>query len=330
MPQSDFLIIGAGLAGLACAADLQKKGATVQIVDKGRGVGGRCATRRLGTTRLDHGAQFFTARTPRLQALCASGFEEGWLRIWNHGYPLWREESIISRPPGHPRYVPQNGMSELARQIGAEVQVYTETQITKIKKEKERAREESGVYSAEDANGNTYQANALILNLPPEQLLALASPLLPDTVQTALNAVTFNPCWAVFGLLETDIPVSWPALELENHPVLGFISRDHTRRPDGAPPALLLHATGDWTRAHFDMSPDAVQEIICAAAREIIGPFTLQETHTHRWKYAQPIHPYGKKCEWLSPEKIGFCGDWCEGARVEGAIESGWTLAALF
>ncbi len=42
-------------------------GADVVIVDKGRSVGGRLATRRIGSATVDHGAQFFTVRTPAFQ-----------------------------------------------------------------------------------------------------------------------------------------------------------------------------------------------------------------------------------------------------------------------
>ena len=70
-----------------------------------------------------------------------------------------------------------------------------------------------------------------------------------------------------------------------------------------------------------------VQEAVVAAAREIMGDFTLIETYSHRWKFAKPETPYGKSFEWLADKNIAFCGDWCEGGRVEGAIQSGWGLA---
>ncbi|MBC8101135.1 MAG: NAD(P)-binding protein, partial [Cytophagales bacterium] len=56
---TDFLVIGAGLAGLAFAGDAAASGASVRLLDKGRGVGGRTATRRFGDLRVDHGAQYF-------------------------------------------------------------------------------------------------------------------------------------------------------------------------------------------------------------------------------------------------------------------------------
>ena len=51
----DVLIIGAGLAGLSAANELQLAGYRVLVVDKGRGLGGRLAGRRIGgATFIDH------------------------------------------------------------------------------------------------------------------------------------------------------------------------------------------------------------------------------------------------------------------------------------
>ncbi|MFN9939342.1 MAG: FAD-dependent oxidoreductase, partial [bacterium] len=42
----DVVVVGAGVAGLACAGALRESGASVVVLEKSRGVGGRCATRR--------------------------------------------------------------------------------------------------------------------------------------------------------------------------------------------------------------------------------------------------------------------------------------------
>ena len=39
-------VIGAGIAGLSCATELQGAGVTVRIFEKSRGPGGRMSTRR--------------------------------------------------------------------------------------------------------------------------------------------------------------------------------------------------------------------------------------------------------------------------------------------
>ena len=74
MKATDVLIIGAGISGLLCATELRKADKSVRILDKGRGLGGRMATRRMAGGRLDHGAQYFTVRDSRLQA-----YADDWL-----------------------------------------------------------------------------------------------------------------------------------------------------------------------------------------------------------------------------------------------------------
>ena len=49
------IIIGAGMAGLACARRLADAGVIPVVLDKGRGIGGRAATRRAGEWQFDHG-----------------------------------------------------------------------------------------------------------------------------------------------------------------------------------------------------------------------------------------------------------------------------------
>ena len=68
MQQEKIIIIGAGMAGLTCARRLTYAGMDVRILDKGRGIGGRLATRRTDTgLTFDHGAQYVTARGPGFQ-----------------------------------------------------------------------------------------------------------------------------------------------------------------------------------------------------------------------------------------------------------------------
>ena len=57
-------VVGAGIAGLSCATELQQAGATVRIFEKSGGAAGRMSTRRGEDWQCDHGAQYFTARDP--------------------------------------------------------------------------------------------------------------------------------------------------------------------------------------------------------------------------------------------------------------------------
>lgn len=79
-------IIGAGIAGLSCAEMLQAAGHAVRVFDKGRGAGGRMATRRVptpsGDVTFDHGAQYFTTRNPAFAAAVTDWQASGVVAPW--------------------------------------------------------------------------------------------------------------------------------------------------------------------------------------------------------------------------------------------------------
>ena len=54
-----IVVIGAGISGSVCAWKLAKDGHDVTLVEKGRGVGGRMATRRMEGARIFIGKEKF-------------------------------------------------------------------------------------------------------------------------------------------------------------------------------------------------------------------------------------------------------------------------------
>ncbi|MBP1654772.1 MAG: hypothetical protein H6Q28_1328 [Bacteroidetes bacterium] len=79
---ADVLVVGAGMAGLSAAAALREAGLSVLTVEKGRGVGGRMASRRVGSAVFDHGAQFVTVRDSRFAAVMSEWERRGAAREW--------------------------------------------------------------------------------------------------------------------------------------------------------------------------------------------------------------------------------------------------------
>ena len=227
METTDFLVVGAGLAGLAFAKTATKAGASVRLLDKGRGAGGRMATRRVSDVPVDHGAQFFTARGEMLQAMVDAGLADGWLQVWSHGFPVWRDGAIVERPESYPRYAPFAGMNRVAKHLAANLDIITGATVTQIK-------EANGVYTAATDDGQTFSGHSLILNLPPVQLLTLAQDLLSPEDAASIKTVEYLPAWTLIARLSDDIDgATWSAVELDAHTTLGWLSRDHTKRGDG-------------------------------------------------------------------------------------------------
>ena len=63
MPEGT-IIVGAGVAGLACGRALQRAGRKVVLLERAREVGGRCATRSCEGQPVDLGPMFFHGQDP--------------------------------------------------------------------------------------------------------------------------------------------------------------------------------------------------------------------------------------------------------------------------
>ena len=107
----NIIIVGAGISGCVCANRLAMSGHTVTLIEKGRGVGGRMSTRRMNGARIDHGAQFFTARDPRMKELVKDWEEQGIVVPWYDHVP--GREDI----PQSIRYRGVNGMTNPAKRL---------------------------------------------------------------------------------------------------------------------------------------------------------------------------------------------------------------------
>lgn len=131
MSKKHVLVVGAGMSGLMAARTLEQAGHTVTVVDKGRGVGGRMATRRVQQAVFDHGAQFFTVRHPRfatiVEGLVGSGAASVWTHAFQHGDGLGSGQqqaqpsgdAAATPAPHHtyPRYRGTAGMSSVPKQL---------------------------------------------------------------------------------------------------------------------------------------------------------------------------------------------------------------------
>ncbi|WP_407569060.1 NAD(P)/FAD-dependent oxidoreductase [Deinococcus altitudinis] len=331
--EQDFLVVGAGLAGLALARELARAGKRVTVLDKARGVSGRSSTRRLaaegtGSTvpeaKLDHGARFFTARNPLTKAFVQESLDGGWLAEWTRSIPKWENGRVVREEGGHPRYVPPAGMNMLGRELARGLTVQTEAQVGSLKRA-------DGRWTAECQDGRTFAARTVLLNLPAPQIAPLLSE--TDIDVAPFQAVQIDPCWAVGAVLNSDIDgADWPALRVQGHGALDWIAREQTKRPAGHPPALMLHARADWTRVHLQDTKEEVQTALLDAAREVVGPLDIAQSFAHRWLYATPTARFPDAYGWLPEAGLGWCGDWCtpdaSGPRVEAALLSGWELAA--
>lgn len=311
-------VIGAGLAGLACARALAEAGVAVRVFDKGRAPGGRLATRRAETATglrlgFDHGAQYLTARGPGFGAVLAA-----------HAVP-W--PAVEDRAGAH---VATPGMSGLARALAAGLDVAAARSVVAVERVQEGwvVRHHAGDLARgpapAEAPDRAGPFDAVAVAVPHPQ----AGPLLPPALAAALGLVRVAPCWALLAAFDT--PLTAPdTFRPEGH-ALAWAARDSAkpgRRAEAE--CWVAHAGPEWTRANLERRPEEVAPDLLALLADIAGalPPALHAA-AHRWRYALVEAPLGAPCLVDRAARIGACGDWCLGPRAEHAWDSGTALAA--
>ena len=91
--------------------------------------------------------------------------------------------------------------------------------------------------------------------------------------------------------------------------------------------AWTLQASAPWSREHLEASADWVGARLVAGFRVASGAQAPTLVAAHRWRYARVEAPWGAACLWDPAVRLGLCGDWCLGGRVEAAYDSGLSLA---
>lgn len=341
-------VIGAGLAGLACALQLQNAGYTVTVFEKSRGVGGRMSTRRMSDShdhgvpvnwQCDHGAQYFTARDPLFIKQIDDWIAQGIVDIWSpviHSFGI-KPDQQTQHSGNILRYVGVPGMTAPARELARHLSVRSQQRVTSI-------RQHAGQWmlAIEDQTLLQGPFEQVVLALPAQQvdgLLAASQDVPTDFLARAASFTqqhALSPCWALMLHFAEPLPLPFDAAFVNtdgsSHSVLSWIARDCSKpgRPSGE--CWLLHANTDWSSEHIDGLTPEVSAAMLSAFTRLTGVCSDRDapvsSSLHRWRYAQALHSLDSPGYVLDAScGLGICGDWLNKGRVEGAWLSGYQLA---
>ncbi len=298
-------IIGAGLAGLACGERLRQAGCDVTLYDKGRGAGGRMATRRVtteqGDASFDHGAQYFTARDMAFRAQVAAWHEAGLVAPW----PASGTHAWVGAP----------SMNAPVRHLAGKANVHWSVQVAGL----------TQVDGAWAIQGTAF--DAVLVAVPAEQVVPLLKPWAPEIAQAAA-ATKSQPCWTVMAAFAERLSPSTDTMREQG--IIGWAARNSAKPGRSGPESWVIQAGPEWSQAHLEEAAEAVLPQILSAFAQILGaplPPTLVAS-AHRWRYAQcGACAAGEGAIWDAALRLGACGDWLLGPRVESAWLSGRRLA---
>ena len=307
------------MAGLNAARKLNESGWQVTVIDKGRTVGGRLATRRIENGVYDHGAQFITVRDSRFASLVEALRHDGVIYEWCRGI------GTPGQPfhDGHPRYQGTGGMNSIAKHLARGIDVRTRHRVVQLQKTDDE-------WTAVLESGQTFSAASLIATAPVPQtldLLDLGNAEIPDKEREQLDGLKYHPCITLLASLDQPSLLPHPgALRFDEGP-LSFICDNRIKGISPDSTAITIHASAAFSRAHWNVADKAIIEFLLKEAKSwLSGPARLPLLH--RWRFSMPVDlhpdPY-LRIEGRAP--LLFAGDIFQGARVEGAALSGIAAA---
>jgi predicted NAD/FAD-dependent oxidoreductase len=313
-------IIGAGLAGISAARALMARGHAVTIFDKGRGPGGRLATRRIEAEgrklQFDHGAQYLRAEG----ADFATALVEAGTAPWPDAARRVGVPSMSAVPRallGEIPCVASRHVGQIEGSPGAWRLRHWDARLVRPGKPlPDTAPEEAGPFAA------------VLLTMPAMQareVLGQSAPRLHE----ALAAIRYAPCWTVMASFNAPLPLP-ETLRPEAH-AIGWAARDSAKPGrDARQENWVIQAGPVWTRANLEVSAEEIARPLLAE----LGAFSSAPLPTpfmavaHRWRYSLLEAPLGEPCLWDETARIGYASDGCIGGRAEAAWDSGAALAA--
>ncbi len=327
-----FTIIGAGVAGLSLAHHIQTPGLSITILEKSRGVGGRCATRRIDDLPVDHGVPFLHGSSrPFLDALDqldeAQKLLDWPFHLHGDGTPCQPQAYRL----GSRRLAMKDGVTAFPKILakGLDVKLNTKVQEIALTDRSFTLRFDTG----------TLSTDKLFISCPLPQTSALLSPLADKSKELhallkVFERVTLLPCLTVIAGYETLPEQNWQLfLPGPNHPIHSIIN-DSSKRKQGSKPVLVIQAAPKFSREHLEAEDDKWIDLLLEATAKLFGAWIKNPIwrQGHRWRHARVqrgeelSHPV--LLRWPTGQLLGLCGDaFNPKGGVEGAFLSGIELA---
>lgn len=305
---SPVIVVGAGISGVACARALQDAGVPVHLIDRGRRIGGRMASRRIEGRPVDMGASYLTVSDDRFAAVVEDWRARGVAREWTDTFTVLEPGAEPTTKTGPMRWGASGGLRSLVEDLASPLEV-EQAAVAQV-------RLVDGVLHVDDR-----PARAVVLAMTDSQARTLLGEGLDDDAAALTRPsepVIATVAWWPERLWDLD------GAFVNGDPDLAWIADDGSRRGDGAP-VLVAHSTPELAQPHLD-DPQQAGPPMVAALRRLLDLPEPAGTYVHRWSQARPTGEREAPFH-LSAHGLGVCGDgWGPVSKVEGAWLSGTAL----
>jgi len=287
---TDVAIIGCGLSGIALAKEIYP--VPTLLLEKSKGIGGRIATRRLGSTFVNHGVEEFEVHHPILMSLIQDGLTLNLMKLSNE------------------KAIPIGNLNQWIKTLSQNLNIEKEFEVNRIE------RKENELLLFNKNNSSIVRAKKIVICTPAPQAKAL----LEQSGYEAdfLNPVRYQAQIQFFLLTKKNIPS-----DLEN-------GADYYLKKSTAHGADLnlyhFEIREEKINQFLECSKEEISEHFLNYFKELKE--IIIEHHSHKWRYSRVLAPIDPKFQFcLRDQHLFLCGDYFYGNDFNSAMKSVFDIA---
>jgi renalase len=296
-----FVIVGAGVCGLWIARTIQdQRWGSVSVLEKSRGVGGRIATRRSDACKFDHGAQFYSLKSPMHRL-----------------HERWSQAGLTSswfEADGNFRMNAPGGLTTLAKNLAEDLDVRLEQKAVRLESRKEG-------WTILTESGDSFDASTVVLTCPLPQSLELMQNS-GIRFESALSDIRYSK--ALVGLIEGASSPKAIVGEKGYTEFSGdgiFSIADQKTKGVSPAPAWTVTMSPLFSDRHFEKEDSESLAAILTELRRLDPGFSFTRAQLKKWRYSHPFNALSSG--FVSPEQgLMVAGDAFGGPSLVGAVKS--------
>ncbi len=338
---SSIAVIGAGVAGLACARRLQSQGRIVTVFDRGFRPGGRLSVRRipLGDRSIayaDHGAPFFACSDDRFRTHLQTWIDEGICAVWNPERHVWSNEGLTPDDVQEAIFVGMPNARSIPHYLSESLDIVGGTTVTGMN------RIPAGWVLRTESRENVVLSSepfdAVVMAAPPQQTARVFGEH-SKKITSKIGCIKASPCWAHTVLVSTaDLEIP-DVLRITGDDLIELVVHENAKpgRPRYDQSSLfVVYARAEWSASRYDSEPEAVGIAITNRLLMLLRSITSRRVElsefspiaAHRWGLARTLLPLSSRCVADKESRLVACGDAYGGSGLEAAFLSGYAAAA--
>ena len=312
----DFCIIGSGISGATIANALSKK-YSLDLYDKAKGVGGRSSNKKLNNNEsFDHGAQYISPKSVQFKRFIKDLINKKIVKNWLGRHVFLK--TTTNEDKKHIKIIGKKGNNAISKYLLKDINCNFNSEVIKIINNNK-------FWEISFSNGSTKFYKCLILTFPFPQLKKLSKKYIKHSFINKKIKMNAN----ITVMMITKKIKHNTSSYLFNDKILGWAGNENSKKRFKSSYDLwTLQSTHKW--ANKMINNNKINKL--SNAKILIDKFfkltglkrnKILHIKNHGWKYAFNSNPLKIKSYWNNSERLGVCGDWFVGSRVE----SGWLSA---